>query len=186
MTGFLINEGLTMLVTLVAILCNSQLCLEKVVTTSERSVITWTTCEVNAQIGIAEWLANGPYHQWRLQSYKCVMGKYITQGRRMKRTPIPRSLDGTGPGSKSLPSQRRRAIVARRPAPRPHWTGQFPCLSHRGQELVSAPVAATAVTRQELPYRLRQSLLGEFGRSALQLPYWTNPAARHRTLRQAR
>jgi two-component system, sensor histidine kinase PdtaS len=38
-----------------------------------------------------------------------------------------------------------------------------------GQESVSAPVAATAVTRQELPYRLRQqSLLGEFGRSALQ------------------
>src|SRR5258707_7930829 len=38
-----------------------------------------------------------------------------------------------------------------------------------GQESVSAPVAATAVTRQELPYRLRQqSLLGEFGRTALQ------------------
>jgi two-component sensor histidine kinase len=39
----------------------------------------------------------------------------------------------------------------------------------QGQESVSAPVTATAVTRQELPYRLRQqSLLGEFGRSALQ------------------
>ena len=38
-----------------------------------------------------------------------------------------------------------------------------------GPESVSAPVAAIAVTRQELPYRLRQqSLLGEFGRSALQ------------------
>lgn len=38
-----------------------------------------------------------------------------------------------------------------------------------GQESVSTPVAATAVTRHELPYRLRQqSLLGEFGRSALQ------------------
>src|ERR1700720_2323186 len=38
-----------------------------------------------------------------------------------------------------------------------------------GKESVLAPVAATAVTRQELPYRLRQqSLLGEFGRSALQ------------------
>jgi hypothetical protein len=32
----------TMLVTLVAILCNSQLCLEKVVTTSEQSGITMT------------------------------------------------------------------------------------------------------------------------------------------------
>lgn len=36
-------------------------------------------------------------------------------------------------------------------------------------EPVSAPAAATAVNRQELPYRLRQqSLLGEFGRLALQ------------------
>jgi hypothetical protein len=38
-----------------------------------------------------------------------------------------------------------------------------------GQESTSAPTVATDVTRQELPYRLRQqSLLGEFGRSALQ------------------
>jgi thiol-disulfide isomerase/thioredoxin len=37
------------------------------------------------------------------------------------------------------------------------------------KESVSAPTAATDVTRQELPYRLRQqSLLGEFGRLALQ------------------
>ena len=43
-----------MLITLVAILCNSQLCLEKVVTTSEQSGITMTGCQVNAQIGIAE------------------------------------------------------------------------------------------------------------------------------------
>src|ERR1700730_14856427 len=38
-----------------------------------------------------------------------------------------------------------------------------------GNESVSAPIAATDVRRQELPYRLRQqSLLGEFGRSAMQ------------------
>jgi len=38
-----------------------------------------------------------------------------------------------------------------------------------GKESISAPTVATAVTRKELPYRLRQqSLLGEFGRSALQ------------------
>src|SRR6201997_2796717 len=38
-----------------------------------------------------------------------------------------------------------------------------------GKETISAPSVATDVTRQELPYRLRQqSLLGEFGRSALQ------------------
>ena len=66
-----------MLVTLVAVLCNAQLCMEKVVTTSEQSGITMTACQVNAQIGIAEWLANGPYHEWTLQRYKCVMGKYI-------------------------------------------------------------------------------------------------------------
>lgn len=38
-----------------------------------------------------------------------------------------------------------------------------------GKESVSVPAAETDGTRQELPYRLRQqSLLGEFGRSALQ------------------
>jgi two-component system, sensor histidine kinase PdtaS len=41
--------------------------------------------------------------------------------------------------------------------------------SPSGEESISTPAAATDVTRQELPYRLRQqSLLGEFGRSALQ------------------
>src|SRR4051812_7151292 len=36
-------------------------------------------------------------------------------------------------------------------------------------ESVTSPVASTAATRRELPYRLRQqSLLGEFGRTALQ------------------
>jgi hypothetical protein len=38
-----------------------------------------------------------------------------------------------------------------------------------GKESISAPTVTTDVTRKELPYRLRQqSLLGEFGRSALQ------------------
>src|SRR6185437_16865128 len=38
-----------------------------------------------------------------------------------------------------------------------------------GEESTSEPSVATDVTRQELPYRLRQqSLLGEFGRFALQ------------------
>lgn len=65
-----------MLVTLVAILCNGPLCLEKVVTNSEQSGITMTACQVNAQMGIAEWLANGPYHEWTLKGYKCVLGNY--------------------------------------------------------------------------------------------------------------
>jgi hypothetical protein len=65
-----------MLVTLVAVLCNGQLCLDKVVTNSEQSGITMSACQVAAQIGIAEWLANGPYHDWKLQGYKCVLGRY--------------------------------------------------------------------------------------------------------------
>jgi hypothetical protein len=66
-----------MLVTLVAVLCNGPLCLEKVVTNSEMSGITMTACQVNGHIGIADWLAKGPYHAWTLQRYKCVAGKYI-------------------------------------------------------------------------------------------------------------
>nr|QIG98209.1 hypothetical protein G6P99_42485 [Bradyrhizobium sp. 6(2017)] len=65
-----------MLVTLVAVLCNAQLCLEKVVTNSEQSGLTMSACQVNAQIGIADWLTNGPHHGWRLEGYKCVLGKY--------------------------------------------------------------------------------------------------------------
>ena len=65
-----------MLITLVAILCNGQLCLEKVVTTSEQSGITMSACQVEGQIGIADWLAKGPYHEWKVQGYKCVLGKY--------------------------------------------------------------------------------------------------------------
>jgi hypothetical protein len=53
------------------------LCLKKVVTSSEQSNITMTVCQVNAQAGIAEWLAHAPYHDWKLQGYNCVMGKYI-------------------------------------------------------------------------------------------------------------
>ncbi|CCE02630.1 hypothetical protein [Bradyrhizobium sp. STM 3809] len=66
-----------MLVTLVALLCNGQLCMEKVVTNSEMSGITMTSCAINAQIGIADWMSKGPYHEWRLQSYKCVAGNYV-------------------------------------------------------------------------------------------------------------
>lgn len=74
--GFSRQRKSKMLVTLVAILCNSQLCLEKVVTSSELSGITMTACQVHAQIGIADWLAKGPYHSWKLKSFKCVAGKY--------------------------------------------------------------------------------------------------------------
>jgi hypothetical protein len=66
----------TMLVTLVAVLCNGPVCLEKIVTTSEQSGITMSACAVNGQIGVADWLSHGPYHEWTLQKYKCVLGKY--------------------------------------------------------------------------------------------------------------
>ena len=36
-----------------------------------------TSCAMNAQIGIADWLSKGPYQSWRLQSYKCVAGRYV-------------------------------------------------------------------------------------------------------------
>jgi hypothetical protein len=70
-------DGDCMLVTLVALLCNGQLCLEKVVTTSDQSSITMMDCQMHAQAGIAEWLQNGPYRSWKLQSYKCIAGKYV-------------------------------------------------------------------------------------------------------------
>jgi hypothetical protein len=76
-TGYSLATKVQMLVTLVAVLCNSQICLEKVVTTSEQSGITMSACQVNGQIGIADWLAHGPYHEWTLQRYKCVLGKYV-------------------------------------------------------------------------------------------------------------
>ena len=65
-----------MLITLVAMLCNGEVCLEKVVTNSDQSNITMMECQVHAQMGIAEWLQNGPYRSWKLQGYKCVFGKY--------------------------------------------------------------------------------------------------------------
>lgn len=50
------------------------MCLEKVVTNTEQSGITMTACQVNGQIGVADWLASGPYHECRLEGYNCVLG----------------------------------------------------------------------------------------------------------------
>jgi hypothetical protein len=47
------------------------------VTNSEQSGVTMPACQVNAQIGIADWLANGPYHEWRPEG--CVLGKYAAK-----------------------------------------------------------------------------------------------------------
>ena len=45
-----------------------------------RAGIRFQRTEVSGQLGIADWLSHGPYHQWTLQRYKCVMGKYIPKG----------------------------------------------------------------------------------------------------------
>lgn len=66
-----------MLVTLVAMLCNGPLCLEKIVTDSNRSNITMMDCQMHAQQGIAQWMAQGPYSQWTLKGYQCVSGTYV-------------------------------------------------------------------------------------------------------------
>jgi hypothetical protein len=69
-----------MLVTLVAILCNGQMCLEKVVTTSDESGINLMSCQVQGQIGISHWMQNGPYRSWTLKGRKCVPGAYVPRG----------------------------------------------------------------------------------------------------------
>ena len=76
-----------MLVTLVAILCHAlggtPLCVEEIVTDSNMDArLNWMSCQVQAQGGIAEWLkANPKYHDWTLQSWKCVPGHYETAKR---------------------------------------------------------------------------------------------------------
>jgi hypothetical protein len=71
----------SMLVTLVAILCNGQMCLEKVVTTSDESGINLMSCQVQGQIGISHWMQNGPYRSWTLKGWKCVPGAYVPRGK---------------------------------------------------------------------------------------------------------
>jgi hypothetical protein len=51
--------------------------MEKVVTNSEQSGITMASCQINGQIGIADWLAHGPYRDWKLERYKCIAGQYL-------------------------------------------------------------------------------------------------------------
>jgi len=74
-----------MLVTLVAILCSNQLCLEKVVTNSEQSGIRMAACQANPQIGITNWFANGPYHEWKLGRIQMRFGQIHAQAGRLMR-----------------------------------------------------------------------------------------------------
>lgn len=76
-----------MFVTLIAVLCNTlpgpRLCVEEVVTDSSISEITFMSCQVQGQIGIAQWMSESLKYRehWMLDRYKCVTGKYQPKGR---------------------------------------------------------------------------------------------------------
>jgi hypothetical protein len=69
-----------MLITLVAIICNGPLCVERAVTNSDLSGITMMACQMHGQIGIAQWMSNSPYRDWKLQRYRCIYGQYVPKG----------------------------------------------------------------------------------------------------------
>jgi hypothetical protein len=62
-----------MLVTLVAILCNGQLCLDKVVTNSEQSGITMSACQVGAQMVLP---SGSPMVRITTGSYKVISASW--------------------------------------------------------------------------------------------------------------
>jgi hypothetical protein len=67
-----------MLITLVAIICNGVLCVEKPITNSDQSGMDLMTCQVQGQMGIAQWLnANPQYRDWTVKGYRCVPGTYV-------------------------------------------------------------------------------------------------------------
>src|SRR5712664_3452032 len=70
-----------MFVTLVAVLCHVLPggpgdCVEEIVTDSNQSNITFQSCMIQGQIGIAKWMSEHPiYHaNWTLQRYKMRAG----------------------------------------------------------------------------------------------------------------
>jgi hypothetical protein len=65
-----------MLITLVAVLCNGLVCIERVVTNSDQSDISIMTCALHGQAVIAETLSSGLYPGFHVQSYRCVIGQY--------------------------------------------------------------------------------------------------------------
>jgi hypothetical protein len=77
-----------MFVTLVAVLCHvlpggSGNCVEEIVTNSNLSSITFQSCTIQGQIGIAKWMSEHPvYHaNWTLERYKCAPGHYDLHGK---------------------------------------------------------------------------------------------------------
>jgi len=71
-----------MFVTLVAVLCHvspgPSACVEEVVTDSSKSDISFQSCMIQGEIGVAKWMSEHPiYHaDWTLQRYKCAAGHY--------------------------------------------------------------------------------------------------------------
>ena len=72
-----------MFVTLVAVLCHVLPgargdCVEEIVTDSSLSNITFQSCLIQGQIGIASWMSEHPIYRanWTLQRYKCAPGHY--------------------------------------------------------------------------------------------------------------
>jgi hypothetical protein len=75
--------GGLMFVTLVAVLCHVLPggpggCVEEIITDTNQSNITFQSCMIQGQIGIAKWMSEHPiYHaNWTLQRYKCAPGHY--------------------------------------------------------------------------------------------------------------
>jgi hypothetical protein len=73
-----------MFVTLVAFLCQASpgppgRCVEEIVTDTSLSGISFQSCMIHGQIGVAKWMSEHPIYRagWTLQSYKCVLGRYI-------------------------------------------------------------------------------------------------------------
>jgi hypothetical protein len=69
-----------MFATLVAVLCVvGGGCVEEVVADSDTSSITFMSCAIGAQAGIAEWKAQHPIYRndrWAVSKFKCVPGHY--------------------------------------------------------------------------------------------------------------
>jgi hypothetical protein len=72
-----------MFVTLVAVLCHvlpgtPGACVEEIVTDSSKSDITFQSCMIQGQIGVAKWMSEHPVYRvdWALQRYKCALGHY--------------------------------------------------------------------------------------------------------------
>jgi hypothetical protein len=78
-----------MFVTVVAVLCRlsgaaAGACVEEIVTDSAMDdQVTFQTCMVHGQIGVADWMGKHPLYRqgWRVDRIKCAPGHYEIRGR---------------------------------------------------------------------------------------------------------